>query len=31
AGGMHPGTLPDYKPKLEPDLKKLDLLPKTTI
>jgi cytochrome c-type biogenesis protein CcmE len=31
AGGMHPGTLPDYKSKVKPDLKKIDFLPKTTI
>ncbi|MBT4374234.1 MAG: cytochrome c maturation protein CcmE [Nitrospina sp.] len=31
AGGMHPGTLPDYKPKLETDPRKVDFLPKTAI
>jgi len=31
AGGMHPGTLPDYKPKLEKDPRKVDSLPKTAI
>ena len=31
AGGMHPGTLPGYKPKPELDLKKVDFSPKTTI
>ena len=33
AGGMHPGALPDYQPKLKPklDLKKVDSLPKTTV
>ena len=31
AGKMHPGSLPDYQSKPEPDLNNIDSLPKTTI
>ena len=31
AGKMHPGTLPSYNSKAEPNIKKINSLPKTTI